>query len=104
MAEILIRPLEYSGNMVVIRVKDKSDGGVLDTRPHVISDCNLAVLVRQLAIHTNVWNFVLSLSCSFVCICRIKTNYVQKSTLVKYKDVYGYIQSTPAISNSQGTG
>ena len=57
LAEVLIRPLENNSNVVTIRVKDNCDGGAMHNRPYIISDQNLPVLVRQLAIHTNVSSF-----------------------------------------------
>uniref|UniRef100_T2MFF0 Tuberin n=1 Tax=Hydra vulgaris TaxID=6087 RepID=T2MFF0_HYDVU len=54
LAEILIRPLDYNSNVVTIRIKDNCDAGVMHNHPFIISDQNLPVLVRQLAINTNV--------------------------------------------------
>eukprot|EP00794_Sanderia_malayensis_P008867 gene8867-9816_t len=53
-AEVLIKPLDYESNLVVVRVKDELKDVVTNTGPHVISDSNLPILVRQLAIHTNM--------------------------------------------------
>ncbi|XP_047125986.1 tuberin isoform X2 [Hydra vulgaris] len=54
LAEILIRPLDYNSNVVTIRIKDNCDAGVMHNHPFIISDQNLPVLVRQLAINTNM--------------------------------------------------
>lgn len=51
-AEIVVRPLEYESNMVFVRFKETIDG--LNQAPKIVSDVNLSVLVRQLAIHTNM--------------------------------------------------
>ena len=53
-AEVLIKPLDYDSNLVTVRVKEDLKDVVTNTGPHVISDLNLPILVRQLSIHTNV--------------------------------------------------
>jgi len=53
LAEIIIKPLEYSSNKVIVR-KKTVEGGVTNAQPYIISDGNLPMLVRKLAIHTNM--------------------------------------------------
>jgi len=53
LAEIIIKPLEYSSNKVTVR-KKTVEGGVTNAQPYIISDGNLPMLVRKLAIHTNM--------------------------------------------------
>lgn len=50
----MIKPLDYSSNLVSVRMKEELGNVVTNTGPHVISDLNLPILVRQLAVHTNV--------------------------------------------------
>ena len=58
-AEVVIRPLDYNSNLVTVRMKEDLGNVVTNTGPHVISDDNLPILVRQLAVHTNVSPFYL---------------------------------------------
>ena len=53
-AEVVIKPLDYNSNLVSVRVKEELRNVVTNTGPHVISDDNLPILVRQLAVHANV--------------------------------------------------
>jgi len=53
-AEVLIKPLDYNSNLVSVRVKEELRNVVTNTGPHVISDDNLPILVRQLAVHANM--------------------------------------------------
>ncbi|XP_066913474.1 tuberin-like [Clytia hemisphaerica] len=51
-AEIVIRPVEYANNVVYVRLKQNSK--IICLNSQTISDSNLAILVRQMAIHTNM--------------------------------------------------
>jgi len=54
-AEVVIQPRDYESNIVFVRVKDAlKDKVPVNCEQHVISDKNLPLLVRQLAIHTNM--------------------------------------------------
>ena len=59
-AEVLIKPVDNNSNLVCVRVKEDIKDIVTNTGPHVISDANLPILVKQLAIHTNVSQLVLT--------------------------------------------
>ena len=66
-AEVVIKPLDYSSNLVNVRMKEDLRNVVTNTEPHVISDENLPFLVRQLAVHTNVSLFRLPFDAFLPC-------------------------------------
>lgn len=51
---IVIHPLEHNSNRVVVKIKEDLESLIGQNDPHIISDQNVAVLARQLAIHANV--------------------------------------------------
>ncbi|XP_060521768.1 tuberin [Cylas formicarius] len=57
-ASIIIQPLDHSTNRVVVKVKDDLKDLVFVGEPKLVSDQNLAVLVRQLALHSNLASLV----------------------------------------------
>ena len=84
---MLIKPLDYNSNLVSVRVKEELRNVVTNTGPHVISDDNLPILVRQLAVHANVSLFLLVFAkgCillnSLLCISGSSCGWLQESTL-----------------------
>lgn len=56
---IIIEPLEHGTNKVTIKTKNelKERDFLNQTEPKIISDQNVALLARQLALHANVSSF-----------------------------------------------
>lgn len=53
-ANIIIQPLDHKTNKVTVKVKEELTDFIGHGEPKVISDQNLGVLARQLALHANV--------------------------------------------------
>lgn len=54
-ASIIIQPLDHNINRVVVKIKDDlKDLAVVGNDAKVVSDENVAILARQLALHANV--------------------------------------------------
>lgn len=58
-ANIIVEPLDHATNRVIIKTKDELSEYIGHTDPKIISDQNLAILARQMALHANV--------CIFMC-------------------------------------
>ncbi|XP_052788101.1 tuberin-like isoform X2 [Mya arenaria] len=56
---IVIRPLDYESNAVTLQAKEDIAGTLGHTDTKIISDHNLAALIRQIAIHCNLASMVL---------------------------------------------
>lgn len=68
-ASIIIQPLDHNINRVVVKIKDElKDLAVVGNDAKVVSDQNVAILARQLALHANV------IMCLFVII-KISNEY-----------------------------
>lgn len=50
----MIQPLDYGTNQVTVQVKEELAKHIRHSEPKIISDQNLAILSRQLALHANV--------------------------------------------------
>ena len=84
--EIVIKPLDNESNVITVSVKDELKDILTDTNrgPRVVSDKNLATLVRHIALHVNVSDFCFSFDkmshCCVTCLkdpsilCIIKCN------------------------------
>ncbi|XP_066139931.1 tuberin isoform X2 [Euwallacea fornicatus] len=58
-ASIIIQPLDHSINRVTVKIKDElKDLAVVGNDPKVVSDDNVAILARQLALHANLASLV----------------------------------------------
>nr|XP_023027881.1 tuberin-like [Leptinotarsa decemlineata] len=51
---IVIHPLDHGINKVVVKVKEELSNLVPVSEPKLVSDQNVAILARQLALHANV--------------------------------------------------
>lgn len=49
-----IQPLDHGSNQVTLRIRDILKDLGLTSEPRVVSDLNLGILARQLALHANV--------------------------------------------------
>lgn len=82
-----IQPLDHGSNQVTLRTRDELAELGLTGEPRVVSDLNLGILARQLALHANVsfyfsLKFYLSFSSSleiFLIIFFLYTAGIQKS-------------------------
>ncbi|CAH0564266.1 unnamed protein product [Brassicogethes aeneus] len=59
-AAIVIQPLDHNTNRVVVKVKDKLKNFISISEPKLVSDQNVAILARQLALHCNLASLVVS--------------------------------------------
>ncbi|XP_052262650.1 tuberin-like isoform X2 [Dreissena polymorpha] len=57
---IVIKPLDYDSNAITLQAKEDIAGILGHTDTKIISDGNLATLVRQIAIHSNLASMVLN--------------------------------------------
>lgn len=53
-ANIIIQPLDHNTNRVIVKAKEEVSEYVGHNEPKIISDQNLGILARQLALHANV--------------------------------------------------
>lgn len=53
-AAVIIQPLDHNTNRVVVKVKDELKELLGLSEPKIVSDQNVAILARQLALHANV--------------------------------------------------
>ncbi|KAJ8945060.1 hypothetical protein NQ314_009327 [Rhamnusium bicolor] len=57
-AAVIIQPLDHNTNRVVVKVKDELTELVGIREPKIVSDQNVAILARQLALHANLASLV----------------------------------------------
>ncbi|XP_076749493.1 TSC complex subunit tuberin isoform X3 [Xylocopa sonorina] len=57
---VVIQPLDYGTNQVTVQVKEELAKHIRHSEPKIISDQNLAILSRQLALHANLASMVSS--------------------------------------------
>jgi tuberous sclerosis protein 2 len=53
-----VEPLEHGVDQITVKVRDELRDHVGHQEPKIVSDQNAAMLARQLAIHTDVCNFL----------------------------------------------
>lgn len=63
----MIKPLDNESNLVKLRFKEGLKELFLDTGARTISDTNLAMLVRQLAVHVNVNIMIILVRMPTIC-------------------------------------
>lgn len=51
---MVIQPLDHSTNQVTVKTREDLADHIGHSEPKIVSDQNLAVLARQLALHANV--------------------------------------------------
>ncbi|KAK6623829.1 hypothetical protein RUM44_010685 [Polyplax serrata] len=57
-ANVIIQPLDHSANKVVVKVRDELADQIGHSELKIVSDQNLAILARQLALHANLASLV----------------------------------------------
>ncbi|KAJ8913200.1 hypothetical protein NQ315_016142 [Exocentrus adspersus] len=57
-ASVIIQPLDHNTNSVTVKVKDELKELVAISEPKIVSDPNVAILARQLALHANLASMV----------------------------------------------
>lgn len=53
---VVIQPLDHGTNRVTVQAREELAEHIGHSEPKIISDQNLAILARQLALHANVSN------------------------------------------------
>ena len=53
-ASVIIEPLDNNTNQVTVKTKEDLTEHIGHSEPKIVSDQNLAILARQLALHANV--------------------------------------------------
>lgn len=53
----MIEPLDHRTNRVTVKIKPNLEEYVGDTESKIVSDQNLSIVARQLALHSNVSTF-----------------------------------------------
>jgi hypothetical protein len=51
---VVIQPLDHSTNQVIVKTREDLTEHIGHSEPKIVSDQNLAILARQLALHANV--------------------------------------------------
>lgn len=65
---VVIQPLDHGTNQVTVQVKEELVKHIRHSEPKIISDQNLAILSRQLALHANV-SFIKNISnCNYIAL------------------------------------
>lgn len=66
-ANVIIQPLDHAANKVVVKARDELADHIGHSELKIVSDQNLAILARQLALHANVrtMSFIFSLNFFF---------------------------------------
>lgn len=55
---MIVEPLEHGVDQITVKVRDELRDHVSHQEPKIVSDQNAAMLARQLAIHTDVSDFL----------------------------------------------
>ena len=63
---IIIQPLDHNTNKVTVKAKDDLTELIGHSEPKIVSDQNVAILTRQLAIHANVTKMYIRFSFFFL--------------------------------------
>lgn len=92
-ANIIIEPLDYATNRVIVKTKDELSEYIGHSEPKIISDQNLAILTRQMALHANVRLCFYSL---FFLVLHVRLCTVHRS---KCLNTCKYIKSVDSIWN-----
>lgn len=54
----MVEPLEHGINQVMVKAKEELVEHIGHSEPKIVSDQNVALLARQLALHANVSNII----------------------------------------------
>uniref|UniRef100_A0A3Q1CEM9 Tuberin n=1 Tax=Amphiprion ocellaris TaxID=80972 RepID=A0A3Q1CEM9_AMPOC len=96
--EVIIKPLDYECNLVTLQCRKDLEGLVDTTVVKIVSDCNLPLLVRQMALHANMASLVHQYRAN------PSDAYASKwlARLRHIKRIRTRSRSTPGISLTQG--
>lgn len=79
---VVIQPLDHGTNQVIVKTREDLTEHIGHSEPKIVSDQNLAILARQLALHANV-------SSEFALPSCLKVSSVLKDECLKVEN-YNY--------------
>lgn len=71
---IIIQPLDHNTNKVTVKAKDELTKLIGYSDPKIVSDQNVAILARQLALHANVSTIINDKEKNDLLICVVSDN------------------------------
>ncbi|XP_023131078.2 tuberin isoform X2 [Amphiprion ocellaris] len=102
--EVIIKPLDYECNLVTLQCRKDLEGLVDTTVVKIVSDCNLPLLVRQMALHANMASLVhqyrANPSDAYASKWLARLRHIKRIRTRAQEDIQS--RSTPGISLTQG--
>uniref|UniRef100_A0A8D3BYM3 Tuberin n=1 Tax=Scophthalmus maximus TaxID=52904 RepID=A0A8D3BYM3_SCOMX len=102
--EVIIKPLDYECNLVTLQCRKDLEGLVDTTVAKIVSDRNLPLLVRQMALHANmaslVHQFRANPSDAYASKWLARLRHIKRIRTRAQEDIQS--RSTPGISLTQG--
>lgn len=96
---VVIQPLDHGTNQVIVKTREDLAEHIGHSEPKIVSDQNLAILARQLALHANVSNEFALPSCLEVssvlkdCLKVENYNYTRQRTSLSKNYIYIRVES-----------
>ncbi|XP_061625574.1 tuberin isoform X6 [Phyllopteryx taeniolatus] len=102
--EVIIKPLDYECNLVSLQCRKDLEGLVDTTVAKIVSDSNLPLLVRQMALHANMASLVhqyrANPSDAYASKWLARLRHIKRIRTRAHEDIQS--RSTPGISLTQG--
>ncbi|XP_061536615.1 tuberin isoform X3 [Phycodurus eques] len=102
--EVIIKPLDYECNLVSLQCRKDLEGLVDTTVAKIVSDSNLSLLVRQMALHANMASLVhqyrANPSDAYASKWLARLRHIKRIRTRAHEDIQS--RSTPGISLTQG--
>ncbi|XP_054636297.1 tuberin isoform X2 [Dunckerocampus dactyliophorus] len=102
--EVIIKPLDYECNLVTLQCRKDLEGLVDTTVAKIVSDRNLPLLVRQMALHANMASLVhqyrANPSDAYASKWLARLRHIKRIRTRAHEDIQS--RSTPGISLTQG--
>ncbi|KAA8595134.1 hypothetical protein FQN60_012269, partial [Etheostoma spectabile] len=102
--EVIIKPLDYECNLVTLQCRKDLEGLVDTTVAKIVSDRNLPLLVRQMALHANMASLVhqyrANPSDAYASKWLARLRHIKRIRTRAQEDIQS--RATPAISLTQG--
>ena len=89
---VVIQPLDHGTNQVIVKTREDLAEHIGHSEPKIVSDQNLAILARQLALHANV-------SSEFALPTCVEVSSVLKDECVKVEN-YNYTRHWTSVSKN----
>lgn len=89
---MVIQPLDHGTNQVIVKTREDLAEHIGHSEPKIVSDQNLAILARQLALHANV-------SSKFALPTCVEVSSLLKDECVKVEN-YNYSRQLTSVSKN----